>query len=407
MPAEKAKNLGNFKFSNTYVSFSPHDYLDEHDEYEYWGLKFVIKNKNMGFRLSKTYFYKVPKVIIENNLVALSIKNDFFLSTDKVKTFKIVNEKKYNYRDSSVILFNIEDRKGAEIYTDNFITIIDINDSEETLEWKNCEDPAITNLRKYYQNQYIDKLTHIKSSINSLSTKTFPIQDCTIKIENSEKIDYNNITIKNKGENDMNLNSVLKNFKFGKAENVCMSIYGPAFKTFDDRYYSYDSENLEYVDVTGLIFSDNAFCYMMPVPETDIVVGDFIQHLDAWVRVCNFDDDGNAIVEKINTREIVTILPTRSAFNFNFYTKLIVPFDNLSSTASEKSPFGNFLPFLLLDDNFSSDKNSILPFILMNNMSNTDTNNIFSNPMFMYMMMKDNSDKNDFLLPVLMMNYKK
>ena len=43
----------------------------------------------------------------------------------------------------------------------------------------------------------------------------------------------------------------------------------------------------------------------------------------------------------------------------------------------------------------------------MNNMSNADTNNIFSNPMFMYMMMQDNSDKNDFLLPMLMMNYKK
>ena len=361
----------------------------------------------MSFRLSKTYFYKVPKTIIENNLLALSIKNDFFCSTNKLKTFKIVNEKKYDYRGSSVILFNIEDRKGAEIYNNNFTTIIDIIDSEEVLEWKNCEDPVITNLRKDYQNRYIDRLAHLKNLINLLANKTFPIQDCTIKIENSKKIDYNNYTIKNKGENSMNLNSVLKNFKFGKAENVCMSIYGPAFKTFDDRYYSYDSEGLEYVDVTGLIFSDNAFCYMMPVPETDIVVGDFIQHLDAWARVCNFDDDGNTIVEKINTREIVTILPTRSAFNFNFYTKLIVPFDNLSSTASEKSPFGNFLPFLLLDNNFSSDKDSILPFILMNNMGNTDTNNIFSNPMFMYMMMKDNSDKNDFLLPMLMMNYKK
>ena len=184
MPIEKAKNIENFNFSNTYVSFDSHDYLDENDEYEYWGLKFVTKNKNMGFRLSKTYFYKVPKVIIEDSLLALSIKNDFFWSTDKVKTFKIVNEKKYDYRGSSVILFNIEDRKGAEVYNNNFTTITDIIDGEETLEWKYCEDPVIANLRKDYQNRYIDRLAHIKSSINSLTTESIPVKDCTIKIEN-------------------------------------------------------------------------------------------------------------------------------------------------------------------------------------------------------------------------------
>lgn len=230
---------------------------------------------------------------------------------------------------------------------------------------------------------------------NDSSDVTFFHKEYEEKFENFEKINYNNNTIKNKGENTM-FENVFKNIRFGKVSDVKMSIYGPAFMCGDRTWYAYDEQEMEYVDVTDLCLDVNSFCYAMPVAAAEVQEGDFIIHNNAWARVNGFDASGYVILEKIYSREIVTVMPTRSAFGFDFYTKLWCPFASLSCTASADAPFGNMLPFILMGDK-NADKNMLLPFMMMQN-GGID----FSNPMMLMLLMGDKGN-NDMLLPLAMM----
>ena len=81
-------------------------------------------------------------------------------------------------------------------------------------------------------------------------------------------------------------------------------------------------------------------------------------------------------------------------FGFDFYTKLISPFGDMMDCASADKPFGNILPFMLLQDSNSAD---LLPMLLLSQGGKLDT----SNPMMLYFLMKDG--KNSDILPFLMM----
>ena len=121
--------------------------------------------------------------------------------------------------------------------------------------------------------------------------------------------------------------NVFKGFRFGKVNDVKMSIYGPAFRCGDGTMYAYDNKEMEYVDVTDLCIGNESFCYAMPVAAADVKIGDYICHNNYWARVNSFDAAGYLVLEKIYSREIVTVMPTRSAFGFDFYTKLLCPFE--------------------------------------------------------------------------------
>ena len=229
--------------------------------------------------------------------------------------------------------------------------------------------------------------------VEQISSRCFDVE-YESKFENSEKIDYNNNTIKNKGENTM-FENVFKGFRFGKVNDVKMSIYGPAFRCGDGTMYAYDDKEMEYVDVTDLCIGNESFCYAMPVAAADVKIGDYICHNNYWARVNSFDAAGYLVLEKIYSREIVTVMPTRSAFGFDFYTKLFCPFESLSGTATKDAPFGNMLPFILMSEN-SGNKDMLLPLMLMNG-GNVD----FSNPLMLMAFMGDR-EKNS-MFPMLMM----
>lgn len=198
-------------------------------------------------------------------------------------------------------------------------------------------------------------------------------------------------------ENPMKSNVLFKDIQFGRARGVVMSIYGPAFPTAEneDEYIAYSKKDDEWIDVSPMIFDrDIALFYAMPVAKDNLSIGDFIFHNGGWVRVVDFDQFLRPVVETPKTKTVNTILATKNMFGFDFYTKLVSPFGDMMDCASADKPFGNILPFMLLQDSNSAD---LLPMLLLSQGGKLDT----SNPMMLYFLMKDG--KNSDILPFLMM----
>ena len=119
-------------------------------------------------------------------------------------------------------------------------------------------------------------------------------------------------------------------------------------------------------------------------------------------------DESKIEVEKILEKEVVSIVPTKNLFGFDYYTKLVsFGLEGLINSADESNPFGNFIPFLLMGDN--SDLDDILPLMLMMNSKNVAPSMNFNNPLMFYILMGDGkSNKFDKMLPlILMMNQNK
>ena len=203
------------------------------------------------------------------------------------------------------------------------------------------------------------------------------------------------------------LESMMKNLHFGKADNAKMSIYGPALReaVSGDTWIAFDKSKEQWIDVPYEATLDIPLLEM-PVAKSNIQLGDFIFHAGTgWVRVIDFDDEMNYFIEAEDpsNHEIIKILPTRNMFGFDFYTKLIVPFD-MGATfggANESNPFG-ILPMLMMmsDKNKSgSGDNSMLMAMMMMQNGSID---FASNPMILYALMGDKGSDNSMLMAMLM-----
>lgn len=202
---------------------------------------------------------------------------------------------------------------------------------------------------------------------------------------------------------------MLKNLRFGKADNAKMSIYGPALREAitGDTWVAFDKSKERWIDVPFEAILDIPL-FEMPVAKNDIQIGDFIFHAGigtGWVRVIDFDDEVNYFIEAEDpsNHEIIKILPTRNMFGFDFYTKLIVPFD-MGATfggASASNPFGTLPMLMMMSDKnkSSSNDNSILMAMMM--MQN-GTMDFTSNPMMLYALMGDKGSDNSMLMAMLM-----
>ena len=204
-----------------------------------------------------------------------------------------------------------------------------------------------------------------------------------------------------KENNFMNKNFM--NFKFGKVESddVRVSMYGIAIKNIDGRYVSWDVKNHSVMDVEIMNMPCGDFLYMMPVAIKDIKNGDVVIHN----RVPMFVVEVHASTLKvIDIREGTEkeIYLTKSPFGFNFATKVVSLIDMTGNQANADSPFGNFLPFMLMSDGKMD--NDMLPMMMLMGGTNGFAN-MASNPMMLYFMMKDSGNMNDMLpLMLLMMN---
>ena len=244
-------------------------------------------------------------------------------------------------------------------------------------------------------------ITTTTTNGTGIITNTLTTENNYLKLTNPPEIN-----IEKKKEKTM-FESMMKNLHFGKANDAKMSIYGPALReaVSGDTWIAFDKSKEQWIDVPWEAILDIPLLEM-PVAKSSIQIGDFIFHAGAgWVRVIDFDDEMNYFIEAEDpsNHEIIKILPTRNMFGFDFYTKLIVPFD-ISATfggASASNPFG-MLPMLMMmsDKNKSgSGDNSMLMAMMM--MQNGDMD-FASNPMMLYALMGDKGSDNSMLMAMLM-----
>ena len=217
--------------------------------------------------------------------------------------------------------------------------------------------------------------------------------DLTSKINELQK-EIDKLKTKESEENKMfNFENFKNKFQFGEYKEAKMSPYGIAFKTLEG-YYAVNIKTMELIDATGLVF-DFECVYAMPVAANAVKNGDFILHNRMPVLVRKINPDGSLECWNIKVHEVVTTLPVKSPFGFNFYTKLVSLIDNIGMTPTDENPFGNIWPLLLMDDK-KDNKDMLMLMMLMNQQGGQ------FNPMMMYMMM--DGSKSDFLPMMLMMN---
>lgn len=199
-----------------------------------------------------------------------------------------------------------------------------------------------------------------------------------------------------KEEHNM-FNNLMKNLEFGKINTnaIKYSFNGIAFATNDGSYVAYNSD-MTFTNVSDMVM--DIPIYAMPVAKSDIEVGDIIKHHDTFVIVQSIADTEIRVANPL-TREVVNIIPEKSIFGFDFYSKVIDFTKNFNTGATESNPFGN-LPLLMMMDNKKD--NGMLMYFMMNNGGKMD----FSNPMMMYLMMSNSDDKSN-LLPLLLMSQNK
>lgn len=197
-------------------------------------------------------------------------------------------------------------------------------------------------------------------------------------------------SINGKENDNMNL---FKNFDFGSCENdkVKMSMYGIAVQNANGTWVSYDAKSENVVDVDILNF-DAKYLYKMPVAIKDVKVGDVVIHNRKPMFVTVVEGGKLGAIDPAAGEEKVILL-TKSMFGFDFVTKVVNLFGDLSATASADAPFGNMLPLMLLADSNKSD--DMLPLMFAMSGGKFD----MSNPMMLYFLMKDNKNKD--ILPFM------
>ena len=294
------------------------------------------------------------------------------------------------------------------------LNIINVNNNEMLTEcWPHNDESFGTYLDNVYIYEFNDNKPYCDYySANAFSGGNYAIatikQDETVPaVEITEK----GINIQGKSINDTIIEKVneaagfsingkendsmnlFKNFDFGSCENdnVKMSMYGIAVKNANGTWVSYDAKSESVVDVDILNF-DAKYLYKMPVAIKDVKVGDVVIHNRKPMFVTVVEGGKLGAIDPAAGEEKVILL-TKSMFGFDFVTKVVNLFGDLSATASADAPFGNMLPLMLLADGGKSD--DMLPLMFAMNGGKFD----MSNPMMLYFLMKDNKNKD--ILPFM------
>lgn len=278
---------------------------------------------------------------------------------------------------------------------------------------------ADTTLNGYFNSSAIDNIIKVDSYGNmhwsdrtgddgTYATTTSAVNSCDI-CYHKNKCDncyYAKKINENANKNDEGEKTKMKgfNFDFGPCTNdqVRMSMYGLAIKNASGEWVSYNDGQVVNVDV--LNFDGAKYMFKMPVAVKDIAVGDIVIHNRVPMFVESVEN-GIHVVD-IRAGEKKEILPTTNMFGFNFVTKIVSMFNAFQSSPTPDQPFGNMLPFLMLngEDGKSMDSDTMLMFMMMQNQNGST--NIFANPMMLYFLMKDKGG-NDILPWMLMMNQNK
>ena len=216
------------------------------------------------------------------------------------------------------------------------------------------------------------------------------------KVEEYLKV---NKTEKNKCENKEN-ETMMKgfNFDFGPCGNtVRLSMYGLAVQNVSGEWVSYNTTTKEIMNVDIINMADGGkYIYKMPVAISEVQVGDIIVHAKVPMFVTGINNDGSFNAIDVRAGEAKCILATRSPFGFNFVTKVVNLFGNMLGTPTADQPFGNMLPFLMLNGE-NKDIDPMMMFFLMGQNGNTPIN-----PMMWYFLSKDNKNMDPAMMWMVM-----
>jgi hypothetical protein len=196
----------------------------------------------------------------------------------------------------------------------------------------------------------------------------------------------------------MNMNNTF-NFDFGAVtdDQARMSMYGIAVKNPSGQWVAYDQKNEQMMNVDILNFEGANMLYKMPVSINQVKAGSVVIHNRKPMFVISFLDENKAFnVVDIYAGEQKIILPTKSPFGFDFMTQIVSPMN--FGAANADNPFGNMLPFFLMNGN-----NNIDPMMLML-MSQQNGNMMGMNPMMMFALFGNKDGKSDDMMKMLMMS---
>ena len=188
-------------------------------------------------------------------------------------------------------------------------------------------------------------------------------------------------------ENDTMMKGI--NFDFGPCgSTVRMSMYGMAIQNISGEWVSYNPDSREIINVDVFNMADGGkYMYKVPVAIADVKEGDIVIHNRVPMFVTAINENGTFEVTDVRAGETKNIIPTRNMFGFNFMTKVVSMFGAFANAPTADQPFGNMLPFLMLNGENGKDIDPMMFMFMMNQGGNTGMN-----PMMWYFMFKDNKD---------------
>lgn len=302
---------------------------------------------------------------------------------------------------------------GAEGILNDAINILNENNKHYTECWATIDSasvkggpstiPSITDVNFATTTSTNSNLIDWKptSSISVNIPSTEQVDELTKRVENIE----NKMNKKEKEDNKMKM----FNFDFGPIKDndaIRMSPYGLAVKGVNGNYQAYDKTNGEMMDVDIINFKADNMFFKIPVAIDNVGAGDVVIHNRKPMVVFGFSEQGDIVAVDIAVGEKKTIMPAKSPFGFNFITKIVSLFDNMTGNTQPDTqhPFGNMLPFMLMGDQ-SEDFDPML--MCMMTQGQNGCANMFSNPMMMYFLISNkesNSDMKSTLMAMMAMS---
>ena len=261
-------------------------------------------------------------------------------------------------------------------------------------EWKHDDLEADCDLN-YYSEVWDDylKVKNLTQTENTISTSNEPIINIQAQV-NKNPVKIMTVDTERKEEKNM------FNFDFGvyNTDAVRFSPYGLAvYNSGSSKYVAYDQANAALMDVDIINFKMDNMLYKIPVAIKDVTEGDIIMHNKRPViviKVCGNENKLKAVDPA--TAEEKVILPIKSPFKFDFVTKVVSVMDFSNTKASESSPFGNFLPFMLMSNSDNAEMN---PFMMMALMGNNGFE--LDNPLMLMALAGNNNAEMGKMLPLM------
>lgn len=360
---------------------------------------YSAKTYDWGFgRFFYDYVVKEKERMITNTITGstataskastLEIKADYMSASDCTDCSKLAYYDKhddwyYSDLDSSKAVGNYG-------YSDNTTNTVKTNGEPLSTNTIELNIPSLDRLG-YYQ---YDSVWDSVASRNEVNERFDKLEaELQKKVDKAEKTEC----VK---ENDTMMKGI--NFDFGPCgSTVRMSMYGMAIQNISGEWVSYNPDSREIINVDVFNMADGGkYMYKMPVAIADVKEGDIVIHNRVPMFVTAINENGTFEVTDVRAGETKNIIPTRSPFGFNFMTKIVSLFNGLM-TPDKNNPFGNMWMFAMMSGDNNFDMKDMLMISMMTG-NNDFVGNM--NPMMLMFMMDDKNEKNDWLMPLMLMN---